>query len=477
MWVLVQWKKQRTVTIMEETEEMIGKEEEEELDINYNGRTYRAILKRRSEDKSFLNCLNVSKDGKVTSKKLNPGKKERDPNALIKKKHAAEGQLELNKKISNLPRLSISKSRQIQPALVQNNNSGQSDKTLVPRQSILKRKTDDHAAPINVHSDVKFKKTSLTNKEDSKNDSTSEKATSDEDASFSKKKKLKKDEINDSRQTILKEKPRSKLLEETEFRKDEQKLHGELTDNDSENDSTSSQDVSLLSKKKKKLKHKSKKDKLSDSGSNSQKKNVENEKSVLDNKQTVASDFDQSKSKSIAGEDIEDSENKPSVEEILQSPKKTISNKSSKSGRVLDSRQSILKGKPRSKLLEDSEFREDGQELNEELSDKYSENDSTSSQDVSLLSKKKKKLKHKSKKDKLSDSGSNSQKKNVENEKSVLGNKQTFASDFDQSKSKSIAGEDIEDSENKPSVEEILQSPKKTISNKSSKSGRVLGKN
>lgn len=46
--VLVQWVKQRSITIMEEPEETIDKKEGDELDINYNGKKFRAILKIRS---------------------------------------------------------------------------------------------------------------------------------------------------------------------------------------------------------------------------------------------------------------------------------------------------------------------------------------------------------------------------------------------------------------------------------------------
>lgn len=47
-WVLVQWIKERSITVMEESEETIDKREGEEVNVNYNGKKYKAILKMRS---------------------------------------------------------------------------------------------------------------------------------------------------------------------------------------------------------------------------------------------------------------------------------------------------------------------------------------------------------------------------------------------------------------------------------------------
>lgn len=46
MWVLVLWVKQRSISILKETDEMI--EIEEVLDLYYNGKKYEAVLKIRS---------------------------------------------------------------------------------------------------------------------------------------------------------------------------------------------------------------------------------------------------------------------------------------------------------------------------------------------------------------------------------------------------------------------------------------------
>ena len=48
MYVLVQWKKARALTIMDESSEFTDKEVGEEVTVPFNGKLYAAFLKMRS---------------------------------------------------------------------------------------------------------------------------------------------------------------------------------------------------------------------------------------------------------------------------------------------------------------------------------------------------------------------------------------------------------------------------------------------